>query len=209
MNLHNSLADLIRICICVFAAAWILGAVWFGIKSPGGSRSWLGDWRQTLVSRAALVLGAGLVVKFTSGSGDAPGHRTGGFWRHLAWWQPELAVLGAVLAVAATALLLWARWTLGTMWTSVPTVQDHHELVVSGPYGIVRHPIYTGMLLLVFGGMLASGFGVWVLLLALALPWLLHRVRVEDRLMAGRFGARYAAYRARVPALLPFPRPGG
>ena len=89
------------------------------------------------------------------------------------------------------------------MWDSVPTLQEHHELRTDGPYRLVRHPIYTGMLGLIIGGMLTGGFGVWIVVLAAALPWLLRRVQVEDRMMAGRFGASYEAYRARVPALIP------
>ena len=118
-----------------------------------------------------------------------------------------LALLGGLLAVGSTALLLWARWVLGTMWASVPMVQEHHELRTDGPYGLVRHPIYTGLLGLITGSMLACGFGVWVAYLAVAVPWLLRRVRVEDDLMAGQFGAAYDTYRARVPALVPWTRP--
>lgn len=61
-------------------------------------------------------------------------HSPRSFWRHLQYWQPELALLGALLAVASTALLLWARWVLGAMWAGVPLVQEHHELRTGGPY---------------------------------------------------------------------------
>jgi hypothetical protein len=93
------------------------------------------------------------------------------------------------------------------MWASIPLVHEHHELRTEGPYRIVRHPIYTGLLGLVLGGMLACGFGVWIVFLAVAVPWLLRRVRIEDGMMADRFGATYEAYRARVPALIPWTRP--
>jgi protein-S-isoprenylcysteine O-methyltransferase Ste14 len=129
------------------------------------------------------------------------------FWHHLQYWQPELALLGALLALASTALLLWARWVLGTMWASIPMVQEHHELRTDGPYRLVRHPIYTGFLGLIIGGMLAYGFGVWIVILAAAIPWLLRRVRIEDGMMASQFGASYETYRARVPALIPWTRP--
>jgi protein-S-isoprenylcysteine O-methyltransferase Ste14 len=89
------------------------------------------------------------------------------------------------------------------MWAGVPTVQEDHELRTGGPYRFVRHPIYAGLLGLATGGMLAYGFGVWILFLVLAVPWLLNRVRIEDGLMAQEFGDSYAAYRARVPALIP------
>ncbi|MFI2205654.1 methyltransferase family protein [Streptomyces sp. NPDC020192] len=198
-SLHSALVTLIGICGLIFYAAWIAGALYFGVKSHAGLRGWWHGQRRTVPRRVLLIAGVYVFSILLDHSR--------GFWRHLRYWQPELALLGAALAVASTALLLWARWVLGTMWASVPTVKEHHELRTDGPYGLVRHPIYTGLLGLVIGGMLACGFGVWVAFPIVAVPWLLLRVRAEDRLMAGRFGAVYGAYRARVPALIPWPRP--
>ncbi|MEU2715326.1 isoprenylcysteine carboxylmethyltransferase family protein [Streptomyces sp. NPDC007205] len=198
-SLHSALVLTIDVCVLVFVAAWAVGAVYFGVKSRSGLRGWVRGLRRTLPHR--LLLTAGVFLFFT-----LVGH-TEGFWRQLRYWRPEPAFLGVLLAVASTALLLWARWVLGTMWASVPTVREHHELRTDGPYRLVRHPIYTGLLGLVVGGMLACGFGVWVAFLAVAVPWLLRRVRVEDGLMAQRFGAAYDAYRAEVPALIPRIRP--
>jgi protein-S-isoprenylcysteine O-methyltransferase Ste14 len=189
-------SDVVWVCVYVFVAAWLLGALYFGARGNGGLRGWLRNARSSMPARVALVAGVALVNALAGGDRSA-------FWRHLQYWQPELAVLGVALVLASTALLLWARWVLGTMWASVPLVQEGHELRTSGPYGIVRHPIYTGMLGLIFGGMLACGFGVWVLFLVVAIPWLAHRVRIEDGLMASQFGSQYAEYRSRVPALLP------
>ncbi|MFD8723030.1 methyltransferase family protein [Streptomyces sp. NPDC059629] len=198
-SLHSVLVAVTGICIVVFAAAWIAGAVYFGLKSQGGVRGWGRGLRRALPRRVLLIAGAYLFSSLIRYSGD--------FWRHLRYWQPELALLGGLLAVASTALLLWARWVLGTMWASVPMVQEHHELRTDGPYRLVRHPIYTGLLGLVVGAMLACGFGVWTAVLVVAVAWLLLRVRTEDALMAGRFGASYDAYRAGVPALIPWTRP--
>ncbi|KUN02863.1 hypothetical protein AQI95_25365 [Streptomyces yokosukanensis] len=194
-SLHSALVLITMVCVVVFVAAWIVGAVYFGVKSQRGVRGWARGLRRSLPRRLLLIAGA---YAFSVLVG-----RSRGFWRHLQYWQPELAVLGVLLALASTALLLWARWVLGTMWASVPTVQDHHELRTDGPYGLVRHPIYTGLLGLIVGTMLACGFGVWTACLVVAVPWLLRRVRFEDGLMARRFGAAYDAYRAEVPALIP------
>ncbi|MFJ9899868.1 methyltransferase family protein [Streptomyces sp. NPDC091280] len=199
-SLRSALVALIGICATVFVVAWITGAVYFGVKSESGLAGWARGLRRTLPRRVPLIVGAYAFSVLISRSPDS-------FWRHLQYWQPELAVLGALLAVASTALLLWARWVLGAMWASVPLVHEHHELRTEGPYRIVRHPIYTGLLGLVTGAMLACGFGVWIVFLAVAVPWLLRRVRTEDGLMADRFGASYDAYRARVPALIPWTRP--
>jgi protein-S-isoprenylcysteine O-methyltransferase Ste14 len=198
-SLHSALVALTGICVAIFVVAWIAGAVYFGVKSESGLGGWARGLRRTLPRRALLFVGAyafSLLIR----------HSPDSFWHHLQYWQPELAILGAVLAVASTALLLWARWVLGVMWASIPLVHEHHELRTEGPYRIVRHPIYTGLLGLVLGGMLACGFGVWIVFLAVAVPWLLRRVRIEDGMMAGQFGAAYDAYRARVPALIPWTR---
>lgn len=199
-SLHSALVALTGICVAIFVVAWIAGAVYFGVKSEAGLAGWVRGLRRTLPRRLLLIAGAyafSLLIRHTPDS----------FWHHLRYWQPELALLGALIAVASTALLLWARWVLGAMWASIPLVHEHHELRTEGPYRIVRHPIYTGLLGLVLGGMLACGFGVWIVFLAVAVPWLLRRVRIEDGLMADRFGASYEAYRARVPALIPWTRP--
>lgn len=199
-SLHSALVALTGACVLVFVVAWIAGAVYFGVKSETGTRGWAHGLRRTLPQRALLIAGCCAVSILIN-------HGPDGFWRHLRYWQPELALLGALIAVASTTLLLWSRWVLGVMWASVPMVHDHHELRTEGPYRIVRHPIYTGLLGLIFGGMLACGFGVWIVILAVAVPWLLRRVRIEDGMMADRFGASYEAYRARVPALIPWTRP--
>lgn len=198
-SLHSALVVLIGVCFVVFLAAWLAGAVYFGVKSQDGPRGWMRGLRRALPRRILLIAGVWIFVTLI--------RHTQGFWHHLQYWQPELAVAGALLAIASTALLLWARWVLGTMWASVPMVQEHHELRTDGPYRLVRHPIYTGLLGLLIGAMLACGFGVWTACLAVAVPWLLRRVRTEDGLMADQFGASYDAYRARVPALLPRLRP--
>ncbi|MGI5260989.1 methyltransferase family protein [Streptomyces angustmyceticus] len=198
--LHSATVAVTDVCVVVFLVAWVMGAVYFGVKGRRGLVGWVRALPRTLPGRVPVLVGVGV---FSAVVGCAPAS----FWRHLQYWQPELAVLGALLAVASTALLLWARWALGAMWASVPLVQERHELRTDGPYGLVRHPIYTGLLGLVVGGTLACGFGVWVAYLVVAVPWLLRRVRVEDDLMAGEFGASYVAYGARVPALIPWTHP--
>jgi protein-S-isoprenylcysteine O-methyltransferase Ste14 len=194
-SLHSALDFLVGACLVVFVVAWVAGALYFGARSQAGPLGWARGLRRTGPRTALLVAGAYGFSLLLSNTGD--------FWRHLRYWQPELAVLGVLLALASTALLLWSRWVLGAMWDGVPTVKEHHELRTDGPYRLVRHPIYTGILGLVTGAMLAFGFGAWTAVVAVCIPWLLRRVHVEDALMAAEFGPAYATYRARTPALLP------
>ncbi|MFG2530202.1 methyltransferase family protein [Streptomyces sp. NPDC048516] len=199
-SLHSLLVTFTNCCVTVFLVAWIAGALYFGVRSKNGPRGWLRGLGATLPRRVLLIAGA---CAFCVLVGRVP-HS---FWRHFQYWQPELALPGALLALASTALLLWARWVLGTMWAGIPMLREDHELRTDGPYRLVRHPIYTGLLGLIIGGMLACGFGIWIVYLAIAVPWLLRRVRIEDGMMAGQFGTAYEAYRARVPALIPWTRP--
>ncbi|MFE9452756.1 methyltransferase family protein [Streptomyces sp. NPDC006739] len=199
-SLHSALVALTGACVLVFVAAWIAGAVYFGVRSEDGLGGWVRGLRTTLPRRVLLIAGV-LVLRLLL---ERSPHS---WWHHLQFWQPELALAGTLSAVSSTVWLLWSRWVLGTMWASIPMVHEHHELRTDGPYRMVRHPIYTGLLGLVTGAMLTFGFGVWVVVLAVTVPWLLRRVRVEDGLMADRFGAAYEAYRSRVPALIPRLRP--
>src|SRR5581483_11608804 len=138
-TLRSVLDDVVVACFIVFMAAWLFGAVYFG-----GTRSRSRVLGRFLATRVGIAVVAVVILRpFGTGQSD--------FLRHLDYWQPVLAVTGGVVAIAATALLLWARWTLGAMWASVPMVQERHRLVTHGPYGIVRHPIYTGLLGLAFG----------------------------------------------------------
>jgi len=119
------------------------------------------------------------------------------------WAEWEFWV-GAALTAAGLAFTFWARHHLGRNWSGVVTVKQDHELVTGGPYALVRHPIYTGLLLAFVGSALARGElrGLVAVLLALASFW--RKMRTEERFMSERFGAPYTAYAARVAKLVPW-----
>jgi protein-S-isoprenylcysteine O-methyltransferase Ste14 len=121
----------------------------------------------------------------------------------LAVWP---AALGAALTFAGAAFSIWARFTIAANWSSDVQLKRDHELIVEGPYRWVRHPIYTGILLMFAGTALA--IGEWRALLAVALAagafW--RKLRLEEDVMRRQFGEAYARYAARVPALIPFAR---
>ena len=119
---------------------------------------------------------------------------------------PSLAIgwSGAALVAAGLAFTVWARVHLGTNWSGIVTVKRGHELVTSGPYAIVRHPIYTGLVLAFFGSALALGEARGLLAVAIVFASLWRKLRLEERWMGEQFGADYERYRARVRALVPF-----
>lgn len=118
-------------------------------------------------------------------------------------WMAPLGKIGAVMAVIGLAFTIWARKTLGQYWSRIVAVKEDHKLVQSGPYRVIRHPLYTGLLLAIPGTALT--FGLWRCFIGAALVCaaFLWRARREDELLAGQFGAEFAAYRARSGRLLP------
>jgi len=111
---------------------------------------------------------------------------------------------GLILVTAGLAFAVWARICLGRNWSGLVTVKREHELIRTGPYRFVRHPIYTGLLLAMLGMVIA--IGEWRALLAFALMAVafLFKLKVEERFMSESFPDEYARYRAEVPALIPF-----
>ncbi len=99
---------------------------------------------------------------------------------------------------------VWARLHLGRNWSGTVTIKDGHELITSGPYALVRHPIYTGLLLAMLGSALALGDWRGVAAFALAAGALWRKLRVEESWMQQQFGDAYQAYSQRVAALIPF-----
>ena len=88
------------------------------------------------------------------------------------------------------------------------TLKQDHELIRSGPYRWVRHPIYTGLLLAILGSAIALGEWRGLIALVLVAAAVLRRIAIEERFLTQQFGAAYARYRAEVPALVPMPRYG-
>ncbi len=112
--------------------------------------------------------------------------------------------LGVALCAAGIAFAMWARHILGGNWSINPSIQEGHELVTTGPYHWVRHPIYTGILLAYLGALLAIGALWWVEVYVAVVVGLYIKLRREERLMMQQFPQAYPAYKQRTKALIPF-----
>ena len=121
-----------------------------------------------------------------------------------AWWRIASAAVCGMLA----AVLAWtAARHLGRQFRVHAGLYEDHELVTSGPYGIVRHPIYSSLLAILLCTIFVLTPWPWaVLSLALFIAGTEIRVRTEDGLLASRFGERFSEYRGRVWAYVPFVR---
>ncbi len=115
-----------------------------------------------------------------------------------------LAMTGCLLALAGGALVLRARMELGPAWTFVPVADEARGLVTTGPYGLVRHPIYLGLSMLATGEALA--FASWpavVIVLAGIVPTFVWRASAEEKLLTAVFGERYVLYRTQTKMIIP------
>jgi protein-S-isoprenylcysteine O-methyltransferase Ste14 len=159
-------------------------------REPAGSR---------LFHVICLLLGAVLI-----GWHDMPWP-----WLSRRLWPASLTLywIGVALLVGGLGFAVWARVHLGRNWSGAVTVKQDHELIRSGPYALVRHPIYSGLLLALLGTVLASGTLRALIGLALIVTAVARKVRTEESFMRETFGADYERYRQQVPALIPFAKP--
>ena len=116
---------------------------------------------------------------------------------------PGFAWLGWGLTVLGLGLAIWARVHLGGNWSGAVTIKVGHELIRTGPYRRVRHPIYTGVLLASLGALFANGERSGLAGMVLLVPAMLWKIHLEERNMDTLFGPDYADYRRRSAALLP------
>jgi protein-S-isoprenylcysteine O-methyltransferase Ste14 len=118
-------------------------------------------------------------------------------------WSPTSLLLACALSAFGLAVAVWARLVLGRNWSGNVTLKEGHELVERGPYHFVRHPIYTGLLMMMLGGAIARGTPEGFLGVAIFLVAHIWKLRVEEALMRRNFPDAYAGYCARTKALVP------
>jgi protein-S-isoprenylcysteine O-methyltransferase Ste14 len=122
-------------------------------------------------------------------------------------WLPETTpaiAAGFAVQVGSLALAVWARRHLGRNWSAAIATKAEHQLVRSGPYRLVRHPIYSAMLGMFLGTTIISG--TWHALLGLLVisAAYVRKIRLEERRLGEVFGADYDAYRHEVRAVIPW-----
>ena len=145
-----------------------------------------------------LIMLIGAIIFFI------PAH---GYEGRMRFWH--IGLTGAWICVALTAAGIafawWARIYLGKLWSGAVTKKEGHHVVDTGPYGIVRHPIYTGLLFAVFATLAAKGTLYGIVGAALVTIGVTLKARLEERFLAAELGEEaYGAYQRRVPMLIPF-----
>ncbi len=118
--------------------------------------------------------------------------------------RPMIGWIGVACVAVGLGFAAWARYHLGRLWSGRVTLKEDHAIIRTGPYGIVRHPIYTGLVLALIGSFLAAPtLAALVGLVALTIG-LVIKIRQEEDLLTRHFGAAYDGYRKDVPALIPY-----
>lgn len=180
----------VRILWLVLALYWLVSA----LKRKDTKK------RETIFQRLryTLLLIAGFWILFSSGAHYYPWLGT-----RFVPATPLYDWLGVALTAAGVAVAFWARWHLGTNWSGVVTLKEGHELIRTGPYRTIRHPIYTGMLL----GLLGTAVTIGEVRgpLAVALAWLSFYVKArrEESFLAQEFGPAFAEHQRHTGMFLP------
>ena len=184
----NSTQIFIGLCWIAWAVYWVIMA--FGTKRTVQRGSFLGYRLVTLI----LVVGLVAAGRLADVSARSP------LW-------PNTLALGVVcdcIVLAGAAITVWARITLGRNWSAEVTFKQDHELIESGPYALVRHPIYTGLILMALGTAISYGRAIGFALLIGLCGGVWWKAREEERIMCEHFPDAYAGYRTRVHAIIPF-----
>jgi protein-S-isoprenylcysteine O-methyltransferase Ste14 len=186
----------------IWAITWIIASLWANrtVKRPGIGREWL----------YRILALAGFVFLLASIGRMQDGHFSWGPWPGplgRALWYPPIPVAWALVGVAflGFAFAWWARIHLGRLWSGSITRKEGHRIIDSGPYAIVRHPIYTGILLsgIASAIVMATPHAYIGAALLIVAYWL--KARLEERWLREELGPQdYDAYRRRVPMLVPF-----
>jgi protein-S-isoprenylcysteine O-methyltransferase Ste14 len=146
-----------------------------------------------------IFLGAGVLLLVLDHQ-----HGFGPLSRRL--WPPSLFVtlVGLGLTIVGVAFAIWARETLGRYWSGTITLKEGHRVIMTGPYRLARHPIYSGLLLAFTGTALARRDIASFLGVALVAVGMARKIVIEERILTQHFANEYVAYRQQVKTIIPF-----
>lgn len=175
---------------------WILFGFYWLVSALKRKRT---KQRETWFQRGGYVLLLAAAFYLLS----QPGARYGWLGARFAPDNPLVEWLGVLLTAAGVGVALWARWHLGSNWSGAVTLKEGHELIRTGPYRAIRHPIYTGILLALVGTVVAQGEVRSVL--AIAIAWLSFYVKArrEESFLAQEFGPSFAEHVKQTGMFLP------
>lgn len=174
----------------VFAVGWAAFWLYWLVAAFSMKRGRV-PWSRELGIRAVIIVLAVLLL------------RLGAFRGHTLNTTPWRAGLGLALFALGLGFALWARLKLGRNWGTPMTQKDEPELVTGGPYRLVRHPIYSGVLIGAVGTAVALSW-MWLIAGLLAGIYFIYSATVEERYLTEQFPDSYPAYKHSTKMLVPF-----
>lgn len=179
--------------------SWLAAAWWTNasVKRVGYGR----EATYRLLQLAGFVALFAFQSRPTGEAGSLAFVLHGAMWQLPVWADWMMVAFG----VAGFAFCWWARLHLGRLWSGTVTRKEGHHVVDSGPYAVVRHPIYTGILVAAIATAAIKATPLSVLGVVLISVALVVKGRLEERFLSEELGAEaYASYKRRVPMLIPF-----
>ena len=111
--------------------------------------------------------------------------------------------IGIILCVSGLTLAIWSKKSLGRNWSGSPSIRDNHSLITSGPYKMIRHPLYAG-LILTFVGLAIIGMHLYTFILVLFIGKFVAKIIIEEKLMTEKFSQDYLDYKKQTKMIVPF-----
>jgi protein-S-isoprenylcysteine O-methyltransferase Ste14 len=181
----------------IIVGIWVISLVYFAISAVGTKKH---TDRNPMRSRPGIPLGLMVIVflVFRLRSVQTLFQRLSP--PHIG---PEIGITGVALVAAGVGLAIWARAYLGKNWGLPMTLQQQPELVTSGPYRFVRHPIYSGWILAMTGSALASG-AFWMCVQFVFCAYFVFSAFAEEAILSKEFPTEYPKYKKRSKMLIPF-----
>jgi len=185
----NRFEPIIAFCWITFYVVWVIAAL-FTKRTAERTAWWHGWWIWFPVAAVMFLVRRAVLFSVSAVLWQVP---------------PTLGMIADAMTVIGLLIATWARRVLGRNWSSNVVFKERHELIEGGPYHFVRHPIYSGVLLMLFGTMLVWGRLVGVVAFIVVIAGLSVKATLEERLLIRHFPESYARYRQRVrAAVIPF-----
>ena len=181
----------------LFPAMWFAYIVYWRVMATNVKSDERSEPAGSRLQRLLLMVVA-VVLLFV------PAVKLGALDRHFVSSSSQWFSIGAAVTASGLLFSIWARAYLGRNWSREVTIKKDHELITGGPYSVVRHPIYTGLLVGLLGCALALGEWRGLVAVGLVFITLLRKLRLEERWLHEQFGESYANYSKQVSALVPF-----
>ncbi len=181
----------LKICWIIVLVVWVSGAI--GAKTTAQ--------KESFPKRFVLYVLPILIAVYLLGPGEWFGHT----WLRENFVEHTnlVGMIALTICILGVVIAIWARLTLGRNWSLSVQLKKDHQLIASGPYSQIRHPIYTGILLMFVGNVLIVGDYRGFFALAVVFVSFWYKLKKEEKWMLENFGEAYRLYYAKTTALFP------